>query len=140
MKIEFLVLENATRLPALRELCQQLEKSYENKESVYIHVNSAEEAEFIDKLLWTYRDESFVPHSLNADDKSPITIGYQAAVAAHTLVNLTAGVPAFYLQYQRVLEVVYQDAAVQQAARERFRQYREAGQELVTHKMKVSFA
>ncbi len=140
MKIEFLVLENATRLPALRELCQQLEQCYQNKETVYVHVNSAEEAEFMDKLLWTYRDESFVPHSLKSEDESPITIGYQAPANAHTLVNLTAGIPDFYLQYQRVLEVVYQEAAVQQAARERFRQYREAGQELVTHKMKVSFA
>lgn len=140
MKIEFLVLENATRLPALRELCVQLEKSYQNKETVYIHVNSAEEAEFMDKLLWTYRDESFLPHSQDACDQAPITIGFQSPAAAHTLVNLTAAVTDFYLQYQRVLEVVYQDAAVQQAARERFRQYREAGQELVTHKMKVSFA
>ena len=140
MKIEFLVFDNATKLQALREVCVQLTQCYQRKENVYVHVNSAAEAEFIDKLLWTFSDESFLPHSLLASDHAPITIGYETPVAAHTLLNLTNTIPDSYQQYQRVLEVVYQDNDIQKAARERFRQYRENGCELVTHKMKVSFA
>jgi len=142
MKIEFFVLENASRLQALRELCLLMEKSYQAAESVYIHVNSPEEAELLDRLLWTYHDESFLPHSMKAEDAAPIMIGYTtpATTSTHTLVNMTAGIPAFYQQFQRVIEMVYQDTAIQQAARERFRQYREAGQNLQTHKIKVSQA
>lgn len=142
MKVDFFVLEDATRLQALRELCLIVEKSYQAKETVYIHANSQEEAELIDKLLWTTREESFVPHSMSEEDAAPILLGWTtpAKYSTHTLVNLTANIPAFYQQFERVIEMVYQDATIQQAARDRFRRYRESGQDLQTHKMKVSTA
>src|SRR3990167_5355881 len=129
MKVEFFVMENASRQQALRELCLLVEKIWQDKESAYIYVNTEEEADYLDKLLWTFRDESFVPHSVKATDETPIRIGtaVPATNRRQTLINLGKTIPDFYTQFQRVIEVVYQDAELQQAARERFKQYRDAG-------------
>lgn len=139
MQIDFYVIENANRIQALRELCILLEKAYANHQSVYIHLPTTSDAEQLDKFMWTYRDDVFLAHNLVSEGEAPIQLGIEPpATIAHTLVNLTDSIPAFYSEYQRVIEIVYQDPAIQAAARERFRQYREQGQPLQTYKMKVS--
>jgi DNA polymerase-3 subunit chi len=67
-----------------------------------------------------------------------IGIGSEPARMEGVLVNLTNQIPSFYQQFSRVIEIVFSDPAAQQAARDRFRQYREQGCELNTHKMKVN--
>lgn len=139
MQIDFYVIENGSRLQALRELCILLEKSYSEHQSVYIHVPTTSDADMLDKLMWTYREDNFLAHNLVSEGDAPIQIGIEPpATPVHTLVNLTDTIPAFYTQFQRVIEMVYQDPTVQNAGRERFRQYREHGQTLQTYKMKAS--
>lgn len=151
MKVDFYVLENATRLQAMRELGVILEKlvndigwvstQNQTQPSIYVHTSSPNESEQLDQFLWTYRDDSFLPHNQVNAGEAPIMIGHEnPPTNATTLVNLTNQIPGFYKQFQQVIELVFGDAATQQAARERFKQYREAGLELNTHKMKVSNA
>lgn len=139
MQIDFYVIENANRMQAMRELCLLLEKAYAEHQSVYVHVPTTGEAEQLDQLLWTYRDDNFLAHNLVSEGDAPIQIGTEPPTShIHTLVNLTDAIPAFYTQFQRIIEIVYQEPTIQNAARERFRQYREQGQPLQTYKMKVS--
>lgn len=141
MQIDFYVIENASRMQALRELCLLLEKCNAEHQSVYVHVANTGEADQLDKLMWTYRDDNFLAHNLVSEGDAPIQIGIEPPNGnIHTLVNLTDAIPAFYTQFQRVIEIVYQDPAIQNAGRDRFRQYREHGQTLQTYKMKVSAA
>ena len=50
--------------------CRLVEKGYkQGTSSIYIHCNNEEEANEIDALLWTFRQESFVPHSLISKKK-----------------------------------------------------------------------
>lgn len=54
-----------------------LEKSLERGWNVVVETSSQERAEALDYLLWTYRDDSFLPHSLaggDADDLQRILI------------------------------------------------------------------
>jgi DNA polymerase-3 subunit chi len=143
MKVDFYVIETANRTQALRELCLLLEAPYAEKQPIHIHVASDHEAEQLDKLMWTYRDDSFLAHQIitaENDAAAPIQISTQTPPfgTQQVLVNLSNEIPAFYTQFTRVIELVYTNPTVQQAARDRFKSYREQGCELNTHKMKVN--
>lgn len=143
MIVDFYVMEGSGRMQALRELCILLETPYETGQPVYVHTATQEDAEQLDKLLWTYRDDSFLAHQITtgvSEMTAPIEIGVAGEPTRKegVLVNLTTQIPSFYQQFSRVIEIVFSDPAAQQAARDRFRQYREQGCELNTHKMKVN--
>lgn len=51
------------------------------------------------------------------------------------LINLGASVPGFVGQFERVAEIVVEEPAIRQSARERFRFYREQGYALQDHRL-----
>lgn len=139
-KVDFYIL--ADQNPNGRQLlaCRLTEKAYSLGHTVYIHVDNAEEAQRLDDLLWTFRDGSFVPHTLfpaAADDTSPVLIGWHAdsAAGADVLINLGAEVPAFFERFERIAELVNQEPIVLQTSRQRFRAYRDRGLNPETHKI-----
>lgn len=142
VKIDFYVLETTGGQQSLFFACQLIEKIYAEHQQLYVHTNSREEAERLDALLWTYHDDSFLPHSLYQPDvisSAPIQIGYGEAPKEMTKVMLTlcSAIPAFYEQFTEVMEIVFPDPPVQQLARERYRQYRDQGHDVNTHKLKT---
>jgi DNA polymerase-3 subunit chi len=141
MKIDFYILENADKQKSLIFACQLIEKIY-TQHDIYIHLQSKEAAEYFDNLLWCYREDSFLPHQIyDASDNNPppIQIGYQANLPQHkaTLINLHQEVPSFYQDFNRLIEIVFSEPTMQQLARERYKQYRDQGHELVTYKEKL---
>lgn len=145
MIVDFYVMEGASRTQAWRELCLLLEAPYAADQPVYVRTASADDAKQLDELLWTYRDDSFLAHQITAQANAalaPIEIGVSDAPIRKTgvMVNLTKEIPDFYQEFNRVIEIVFDEPLVQQQARERFRQYREQGCELNTHKIKVKQA
>jgi DNA polymerase-3 subunit chi len=63
--------------PLERVLPVLLEKSLERGWRVVVEVGSRERAEALDGLLWTYRDDSFLPHGLAGeatDGEQPVLI------------------------------------------------------------------
>jgi DNA polymerase-3 subunit chi len=138
LKIQFYVLEKSNNQQAMLHACQLIEKHYQVNERVYIHTASQQEAERLDQLLWTFKEDSFVAHAIsNTKQAAPVQIGFEAdhAMAADVLMNLSHEIPAFFEQYQQITEIVFADATVQQLARERFKKYRELGYEITTHKL-----
>lgn len=143
MKVDFYVLE-ANRQKSLFFACRLIEKAYAEEQKVFIYTHSAEEAEQMDNVLWTYREDSFLPH--NMYDPSdvfppPIQIGFADEVPAQQqdiLINLNKTIPPFYHQFKRVIEIVFSDPLMQQLARERYKYYRDQGYELSTHKLKAN--
>ncbi len=141
--IDFYILDTSSGQRSLLFACRLLEKAYEAAQSVYIHAPSQEEAERLDQLLWTYRDDSFIPHNLyQAADPfpPPIQIGYGETPPPHQaiLLNLASAVPAFYQQFPRIIEIVFSDPSVQQLARERYRYYRDQGCNMTNYKIKAN--
>ena len=102
---------------------------------LYIHTSSREEASMLDDLLWTHNDISFLPHSLiDADDAetNTITIGWEGmnSKSNEVLINFSMKIPDFASDFDRVVEIVPADEPHRQLARERYKQYRQAGFEL----------
>jgi DNA polymerase III subunit chi len=58
--------------PLERVLPQLLEKSLERGWRAVVETTSRERAEALDALLWTYRDDGFLPHGLAGDDADPL--------------------------------------------------------------------
>lgn len=146
MNIDFYILETSSGQQSLQFTCKLIEKLYsEQQKQIYIQTSSRVEAERFDALLWTYRDDSFLPHNIYSpldDVPPPISIGFDDAEAPDEhndiLINLSREIPSFYDQFNHVIEIVSSDPLVQQLARERYKQYRELGHTINTIKLKAN--
>ena len=141
MDIDFYILDTASKQQAWLFACKLVENAYAANESVFICTSSQDEAEKMDSLMWTYRDDSFLPHQIAGENiTSPILIGMHlpADNAINTFVNLNNNFPENYGQCKRLIEIVITEPQAQASARERYRQYRDANHNLTTHKLKVN--
>ena len=139
-RIDFYVLPGREPNGRLSLACRLAEKAYGLGHRVYLHAASSEQARQLDDLLWTFRQGSFVPHTLcpsAASDASPVLIGSEETPPpkAQVLINLSDTVPAFFERYERVAELVDQQPSVLAKSRERFRFYRDRGYEPVSHRL-----
>ncbi len=136
-KIDFHIANTPERLLFV---CRLIEKNYQQKRRIYIHAETQKEAHDLDELLWTYRDDSFLPHNLYGEGPEPappIQIGFGTTPEKQQdiLLNLSATVPVFYTQFQRVFEIVVSsEPALQEISREHYRFYRGQGCEITTYK------
>ena len=137
-KIDFYILPSAEPSARLDFACKLTEKAWRLGHRVYLHCSDSAQRLELDKRLWRFKGESFVPHS-NTEDQpdGTIVMGLTEAPASHQdlLINLDLKVPEFFKRFARVAEVVVEDPAVRLAARESFRFYREHGYPLQDHKL-----
>ena len=141
-KINFYVLADTAPDAHLRFVCRLTEKAVDQGHRVFVRVANADDAKRIDDLLWTFGDRSFLPHEI-ATPTSPSherirvligqLVGEQSPpeIFRDVLVNLGIDAPAEIDTLQRVAEIVPADN--KQAARERFKHYRDRGLQAETH-------
>ena len=60
--------------------CQLCQKAYENSQYTLLLTQSPEQTAHLDRQLWTFTDDSFIPHDSqeSADCKAPILIQNQS--------------------------------------------------------------
>jgi DNA polymerase-3 subunit chi len=140
MTIDFYILKTS-EMQSLHFACQLIEKHYQQKQKVYVHLNSSDDAKRLDDLLWTYREDSFIPHQLyeeNDDFSPPIQLGFVGMPKSFhqydLLFNLSNEMPDFYNDFTHIIEIVFSDQHVKQLARIRYKHYREQGHEINTIK------
>jgi DNA polymerase-3 subunit chi len=141
-RIDFYIIEEANESARLRLACRLIEKAYKNRHRIYVHAEHQAQAHQLDELLWTYREDSFLPHNLYGDGPEPappIQIGFDATPDKHRdiLINLSKDIPAFYPQFSRLLEIITTEPEIQTSGREHYRQYRADGHEINTHKLQT---
>ena len=139
-EVDFYVLAADSRQNRYQLACRLSAEARESGRRVVIHTTSEEDARHMDRLLWTYQDQSFLPHGrigrCSAED-NPILIGNgELAEAEHQLlINLDPEVPTFFSRFERLAECIDGDSAVRVAGRERYRFYRDRGYRLNTHEL-----
>jgi DNA polymerase-3 subunit chi len=139
-RIDFYVLPDAKENGRALLACRLADKACRLGHTVYLFMPSEARAAVLDDLLWTFRQDSFVPHEryplINAEG-SPVLIGVAppAEVNAQVLINFTDAFPDGFERYERVVELVDAHPDVLAKSRERFKQYRELGLTLETHKL-----
>lgn len=121
--------------------CRLAEKVHAAGHRLYVHVADAAQATALDRMLWTFRQASFVPHVLIddyvADDNlTPVVIGCGEPPAGFDdmLINLDGDVSRFFSRFRRHMEVV--GPARRDTARAAYRFFRDRGYELTTHNIK----
>ena len=139
-EVFFYILEDTTAEAPDRFACRLIEKAHGEGHRVYVHAADADAVARIDKLLWTFRQGSFVPHATVAaleadDDLTPVVIGTGEPPAGFddVLVNLGGDVGTFFSRFARHNEIVAPaDVA---AARSLYRFYKDRGYALTTHRI-----
>ena len=139
-RIDFYVLPDHQEKGLALLACRLADKAYSLGHTVYLFASSDARAAALDDLLWTFRQDSFIPHEryplMGAED-SPILIGtaLPAEVVAQVLINCTNILPKGFERFERVMELVDQHPDVLAQSRARFKQYRERGCVPETHKL-----
>ncbi len=118
--------------------CRLAGKAYAQKKKLLIFAPATEAARRIDNLLWTWQQLSFIPHCLASDPlaaQTPvlITTGPANPPECDVLLNLADECPPFFERYEKLLEIVGQDAAGRSLGRSRFKFYKERGYAIDTH-------
>ncbi len=129
-------LSKATHFQECRQLvCFLAEKCYQQGHSAIVHLESKEETEILDQLLWTFRPESFLPHQIT----SPLTIT-MAKLNENNLdaliINDCLPAHAEPLKLARLLQIVPNQINLRELAREHYRFYKQQGYQLFTHEIK----
>ena len=139
-RIDFYVLPDQRDNGRALLACRLADKAYNLGHTVYILTASEAQAAVLDDLLWTFRQDSFIPHErypLAGEESSPVLVGaiLPAEVNAQVLINFTDVLPEGFERFERVVELVDSQPEVLAKSRERFRQYRERGLTPETHKL-----
>ena len=138
---DFYLLDQTEKEKSYRWACQWVYSAWKEKRSVYIHCENEVEAKIVDDMLWTFKDTSFIPHQLisASDPTNAITIwiGHDAILvtppATQVLLNLTQNQPDCFSHFAHIIEVVPQAVDERSHAREKYKIYKKAGYECVTH-------
>jgi len=138
-RADFYVLEGSDARERLKFACRVIDKAFGAEQRVLVWLEDAAAVQNFDDLLWTFAQDSFIPHEpvsgeSNWED-SPVLLSCASAPpsGADVLINLSNAVPPAAQAATRVIEIIDADPVRRQAGRERFKQYRAQGIEPATH-------
>lgn len=141
--IDFNILENASAMQTWHYACHEIAKRYQANETIFIYTDNQDDAKRLDDLLWTFTEDSFIPHNILTTTNtasSPIQIGYAENICDNpyfvTAINLSQETLKNFSNYKNLVEIVFPEPAKQQLARVRYKQYRDQGYSIQTNKMK----
>lgn len=140
MRVDFYLLSN-NEVNAVQNLaCRLVEKAYLRGHRIFVLCKNQQEAEAIDELLWTFKDDSFIPHNLQGEGPEPpppVQIGFNQEPRGFNdiLINLTDDIPSFHMRFKRVLELVSADENAKTISRNHYREYRSKGCQLHLHQL-----
>lgn len=127
----FYVLPDARENGRFLFCCALIEKLNAHGHCVYVHCQNQEEALHFNDLLWTYKDISFIPHSLSGEhsaDDAPVQIGFDEPPAGFKdvliFLSVASDIPDFCMGFERVVEIVNQEPFIKDSLRAKYQVYR----------------
>jgi len=124
----------------LRTACQLSHKAMQGGVRTVISSPDAMTSEALDKLLWHYPATAFIPHCLNdagqmpalSLSKWPVVLDHGGDKFPHheLLISLHNECSPFFSRFERVIEIVSDNAEDSRMGRERYRFYKDRGYEL----------
>lgn len=137
---DFYILTTTLLQEKERFTCRLVEKAWHQGYRIYIHTESAEQLERLDNLLWTFKQDSFLPHDIYPEvtnSVAPIRLGCSDTLSdfnGQVLVNLASNIPSFFNHFARIAEIIIDDNS-RETGRQHFRFYREQKFVLNTHEI-----
>jgi DNA polymerase-3 subunit chi len=126
-----------------QEISQQIAQActiaafyYLQNRKVFIYTDNQQDAFSVDEYLWQFDGDSFVPHNLLGEGPrygTPVEISWQAPThPRQILINLSAEVPKFAVNFQQIIDFVPFAEPLKIAARLRYSTYKKMGLTLST--------
>ncbi len=121
--------------------CKLIEKAYRSGQFCYVYTDSYQQSQQLDDQLWTFRENSFIPHQIYEENipkyERTILVGTKEAPKQwqKLIFNLSSKYPDNLDQAERVLEILDNNEELKQSGRLRFRQYTQEGFKMTTHNM-----
>ena len=142
-RVDFYLLSAPGEQERMRTACRVVDKAWQRGLKVWVWAGDDEHLQSLDDLLWTFRQDSFVPHETIAESapseepSAPVLLSVQASSLAHTdvLINLSGKLPERASLPPRIAEFVGPEADARARGRDRFRGYRDMNCELTTHEL-----
>jgi len=140
-EVSFYILSSALLQERYLFACKLIEKAYRNGQFCYILTDSDEQSQLLDDLLWTFRAGSFIPHEIytgQAPSTDKVILIGSVKAPEHSqglLFNLSSKYPEDISKTKRILEMLDNCEITKAAARNRYRQYQQAGMRVTTHNM-----
>ncbi len=117
-----------------RIVCDIVEKCYMAGQKVILYVGNEETAQTYDRLLWMWKQNSFIPHAIfdrnNKIPEEPVIISTEddAFPSAENLILNDPLPMEKFSNFSRVIDFAEKfDLARLEKSRDRFKQYRAAG-------------
>lgn len=110
--------------------CRLADTAYRHGHTVFLWVPEEQVMAF-DALLWTFADNSFVPHGL-VGSQEPVLIGSALPSPCEVLIPLVPDPPPVDA-FKRILEAVGDSPTEKEESRARFRYYRQQGLNPTAH-------
>ena len=141
-QIDFHIVKDPAPEAWLSYACRLVEKVYVMGRHIHIQTADAAMTDHMDDLLWIFRDRSFIPHQRTTDQNelcavtlNHIELATDDTASGEVLVNLSQEIPKSYTKFERIVEIVGSDPNLVKAGRERFREYKNLGQEPKHHEI-----
>ena len=139
--VSFFLLDDAATPPTepahYALACAVAARCFRQKQKCLIYCQDKQQAEHIDELLWQLPSDSFVPHNLAGEGPTggaPVEIHWQppSQFSRGVMINLAEQVPQFHARFNTIYDFVPAPESQKLLARERYKQYRAAGNQLDT--------
>ncbi|MGA9666599.1 MAG: DNA polymerase III subunit chi [Gallionella sp.] len=119
----------------LRTACLLSHKAMQNGLRTAISLPDEATSAALDKLLWHYPATAFIPHcrgDAKDADQMPVVLNHGSDKFPHhdLLISLHDECVPFFSRFERVIEIVSNDAGDASKGRDRFKFYRDRGYEL----------
>ena len=139
-RIDFYILPDDSADNRLLFSCRLIDKAQKLGNQVYVACESQQQAQQLSQRLWSFQPQSFVAHDLQGQPQrhAKVLLGWDDNCGDHhqMMINLKPAIPNCFSRFDRVGEVVSQEAPVLEKTREHYSFYRERGYPINNHDMR----
>jgi DNA polymerase-3 subunit chi len=121
-----------------RQVAELARLALGKQRQLFIYTSDASVSAQLESVLWSHPPTGFLPNCRSdhvLGPETPIVIDWQGQNLLHDdiLINLTPEHPPFFSRFKGLIEVVGMEDDDRNAARSRFRFYRDRGYEIKSH-------
>ncbi|MCH8551619.1 MAG: DNA polymerase III subunit chi [Natronospirillum sp.] len=135
-RIDFHILPCEHFNEAADYVCRLTEKAWKAGHAVLLYCDE-EWLPALNDRLWSFRPEAFIPHQPLAEGEARVNLTSDDDCAGHhdIMISLSRGQSGAFSRFDRLIEVVFEDAELKSAKRDHYRFYQERGYPLKNHRV-----
>lgn len=124
----------------ISHMVELISANYQKRQFLTVLCADKQQAEAIDEYIWQQPPDQFIAHNMQGEgpvNGSPVEITWLAAIDTRSIrnkklvINVSHQFLPTFASYQHIIDFVPSDEALKIAARERYKQYKQAGCSMV---------